>query len=74
MSKLPSIVVIELTVVHLDSVVGRIMVLKVPISQSLEPVDMLPYMQKGPYTYDYVKGLEIRGLSRLALTNNNKST
>ena len=29
---------------------------------------MLPYMQKGPHTYDYVRGLEIRRLSRLALT------
>ena len=32
MSELPSIVVVDLTVVHLDSVVGRIIVLKVPIS------------------------------------------
>ena len=32
MSKLPSIVVVDLTVVHSGSVVGKIMVLKVPIT------------------------------------------
>ena len=32
MSELPSMVVVDLTVVNLDSVVGRIIVLKVPIS------------------------------------------